>query len=433
MMKKAVAKIMTTLLSVATLGAVALSGAACGGKGDNTLVYWCFDEAMRRQVERFYPSEEERGYKIEIEVMTLDNMLSKLDSGLRTGKNLPDVVALEGASFKRYIDGKLMENLDELKEFTSDMYDYTVEAATAEDGHLYAMATNVTPGVFAYRRSIAKEVFGTDEPAEIQKHFDSWEQFLDSAQALKQKDYKVLSSYMDIAKVFFGGREKGWVDGDNKLVIDGSLTEGTDSLMETARSLKTNDYSNETAENTGAWFSDISGKKVFGYFQATWGIYSNLERNSTSASSGETSYGDWAICEGPSNFFEGGTFHAVVKGTDMQKQAKEFVKFFSTDKNYLKTWAKENSDFMNSKSAMRELAEDTTYTNKFLGGQNPYSIFCNAAEQINGKIITQYDGTINGQFKSWATYYAEGQHGKDKCVAEFKNSIKGIYTTITVS
>ena len=58
-------------------------------------------------------------------------------------------------------------------------------AATGPDRHLYALATNVTPGVFAYRRSMAEAVFGTDDPEEIQKHFDTWEHFLESARTLK--------------------------------------------------------------------------------------------------------------------------------------------------------------------------------------------------------------------------------------------------------
>lgn len=426
-------KVLAAALSAAILGASVGAMAACGDGRGNEMVYWCFDADMGQQVQDYYVAEKNLDYKIKIEVMTLDNMLSKLDNGLRTGKNLPDVVALEGATFKRYIDGKILEELDDMKTLTSDMYDYTVEAAS-KNGHLYALATNVTPGVFAYRRSIAKATFGTDDPAEIQSKFNSWENFLASARALKEKNYKVLSSYMDIAKVYFGGRTTGWVDGQNNLMIDESLTGDVNSLMETAKLLKSEDLSNETAENTAAWYTDISGKEVFGYFQATWGIRSNLERNCTSATSQESSYGDWAVCEGPSNFFEGGTFHAVIKGTKWKDEAKEFVKFFSTDANYLTNWAKENGDFMNSKSCMQTIAADTEYKNEFLGGQNPYSIYISAASHINGEIITQYDSAINGQFKAWATNYAEEiKPNKIDCINEFKNSIRGIYTSITVN
>lgn len=436
MMKRAIRKVLAGAMALAMLGAVGAAAAACNKEDDNTLVYWCFDSAMKDQVEEFYPSEEELGYKVEVEVIELSALQTRLDNGLRTGTNLPDVVALEAGAFKKYMDGDLMESLDDLKDYTSDMYDYTVEAATGADGHLYALATNVTPVVFAYKRPIAEDVFGTDDPAEIQKHFDTWEHFIDSARTLNENGYKITSSYMDMAKAFFGGREKGWVDENNNLVVDSSLTTGDYSLMEIAKTLHTENLSHEQAENSGTWYSDISGNLVFGYFQATWGIETNLERNAVSTDGENNTYGDWAIIQGPASAFDGGTFHCVVKGTNMLEQAKDFVTFFSTDETYLKTWASENNDFMNSKSLMQELAEDTELSSKFLGGQNPYSIYIAAAENINGSIITQYDSTINGSFKTWATNYAEGIEGAESvesAVAEFKNALKNIYQDINIA
>ena len=215
-------KLLTIALSAALVGSAAGMLAGCGeGKGTE-LVYWCFDADMAQQVTDYYDTEERAlEYDVKVEVVPLESMLTRLDNGFRSGKNLPDVVALEAESFKKYIDdgATLLENLDDLKGLTSEMYDYTVEGATGDDGHLYALATNVTPGIFAYRRSMAKAAFGTDDPAEIQKHFDSWEHFLESAKTLSElrtEEYpegiKVISSYMDIGKVFCGSRSEGWVD-----------------------------------------------------------------------------------------------------------------------------------------------------------------------------------------------------------------------------
>lgn len=275
-----------------------------------------------------------------------------------------------------------LEPLDEFRDLTSNMYEYTIDAATGDDGHLYALATNVTPGVFAYRRSMAKAVFGTDDPVEIQKHFDTWEHFLESAETLSNfvtDDYpegiKVISSYMDIGKVFFGNREQGWVDENGNLTIDASLTDGEYSMMEVAKSLKENDYSHETTSGDGTYYSDVWDNKVFGYFQATWGLNTNLKNNCTDSSGEISSDGDWAIIEGPASYFEGGTYHVVIKGTKWLEEAKEFVKFFSTDETYMKNWAKEHGDFMNNKQYMQDLVYDTSANNDFLGGQNPYSIF----------------------------------------------------------
>lgn len=129
---------------------------------------------MAKQVTDYYDTEERNlGYDIKVEVVPLDQMLSRLDNAFRSGKNLPDVVSLEAVTFKKYIDGQLLENLDDMKDLTSDMYSYTVEGATGEDGHLYAFATNVTPGVFAYRRSMAKAIWGNDDPEFVQTKFDS--------------------------------------------------------------------------------------------------------------------------------------------------------------------------------------------------------------------------------------------------------------------
>lgn len=52
---------------------------------------------------------------------------------------------------------------DDLK----DMYQYTKDIATDSKGKLKATTWQATPGLFAYRRSIAKDVLGTDDPDKV--------------------------------------------------------------------------------------------------------------------------------------------------------------------------------------------------------------------------------------------------------------------------
>ena len=51
----------------------------------------------------------------------------------------------------------------------SQMYDYTKQAATGVDGVLRGVSWQGCPGGFVYRRSYAKQIFGTDDPAKIQE------------------------------------------------------------------------------------------------------------------------------------------------------------------------------------------------------------------------------------------------------------------------
>lgn len=437
-------KILAVALSATLFGAAAGALAGCGGKSD-AMVYWVFDRDMAKQVTDYYATEERNlGYEIRVETLTTEQLLSKLDNGFRTGTNLPDVVALEAESFKKYIDNgpQSLEPLDEFRDITDSMYDYTVEAATGSDGHLYALATNVTPGVFAYRRSMAKAVWPetNGEPDKVQEHFSSWEKFIESARelaAFKTEAYpegiKVISSYMDIGKVFCGSRSQGWVDEDGNLTIDPVLYSDEYSLMSVAKILKDEDLSHETTSGDGIYYSDVWDNKVFGYFQPTWGLNTNLKNNCVDSTGTISSDGDWAVIEGPVAYFEGGTYHVVIKGTKWLEEAKDFVKFFSTDETYLKNWAKEHGDFMNNKQYMQDLVSDPSANNDFLGGQNPYSIFIAQAEKINGETITRYDSELNGYIETWAVNYAQGiQPSISEAINQFKQMVKASGLSIKV-
>ena len=62
---------------------------------------------------------------------------------------------------------------DDLK----DMYQYTKDIATDSKGKLKATTWQATPGLFAYRRSIAKDVLGTDDPDKVQEALSTWDKF----------------------------------------------------------------------------------------------------------------------------------------------------------------------------------------------------------------------------------------------------------------
>ena len=53
----------------------------------------------------------------------------------------------------------------------SNQYQYTKDIASV-DGKLKAVSWQATPGLFAYRRSIAKKVLGTDDPEAVQEKVD---------------------------------------------------------------------------------------------------------------------------------------------------------------------------------------------------------------------------------------------------------------------
>ena len=59
----------------------------------------------------------------------------------------------------------------------SNTYAYTVQAASDASGVVKGVSFQCCPAALIYRRSIAKDVLGTDDPAEVQEKLNSWDKF----------------------------------------------------------------------------------------------------------------------------------------------------------------------------------------------------------------------------------------------------------------
>lgn len=89
-----------------------------------------------------------------------------------------------------------------------------------QSGKLKAVSWEADPGVFVYRRSIAKEVLGTDDPDKVQEAISDWNKFEEVAGKMKEKGYKMLSGYDDAYRVFSNNVSAPWVNANEEVVID---------------------------------------------------------------------------------------------------------------------------------------------------------------------------------------------------------------------
>ena len=69
----------------------------------------------------------------------------------------------------------------------SNTYKYTVQAATDSKGVVKGVSFQCCPSALIYRRSIAKEVLGTDDPTAVQEALSSWDKFDAVAETAKVK------------------------------------------------------------------------------------------------------------------------------------------------------------------------------------------------------------------------------------------------------
>ena len=58
------------------------------------------------------------------------------------------------------------------------------------------------PGLLVYRRDIAKDVFGTDDPEAVGEKVKDWATIKDTAAELKAKGYYTFASYADTFRLY---------------------------------------------------------------------------------------------------------------------------------------------------------------------------------------------------------------------------------------
>jgi Leucine-rich repeat (LRR) protein len=173
----------------------------------------------------------------------------------------------------------------------ADIPQYLIDNGSDPEGELIALPYLANVSVFAYRRSVAKEVFGTDDPNEISKIIgggtDSWDSFKQAALTLKEHGYYIVPGFKDICLS----------DITNPVGSAGAIKPLWEEYMDLSKYLYDNGCIKDTLSWTDQWYKDLSGTgdKIFGYETFT-DIYQFVN--------GESPDNDWAICSSPFNTME---------------------------------------------------------------------------------------------------------------------------------
>ena len=310
---------------------------------------------------------------------------------------------------------------DDLK----DMYQYTKDIATDSKGKLKATTWQATPGLFAYRRSIAKDVLGTDDPDKVQEALSTWDKFDKVAEQAAAKGYKMLSGYDDSYRVFSNNVSGPWVDSNNKIVIDDNIMKWVSDSKEL--------YDAGETETYELWGDDwkkgfYPEGKVFCYFGPAWLINFSMAAD-TEGSIGYN--GGWGATPGPQGFYWGGTWICGATGTDNASLVKDIILKMTTDETIMKDIVVKDDDFVNNKPAMEAMAADTSYQSKVLGGQNPLSMYCASVEKLDLSNLSAYDQGCNEEFQHAMKNYFDGKASLDDALDLFYKGVEEKYPELT--
>lgn len=313
----------------------------------------------------------------------------------------------------------------DVDEAFSDQYDFTRTTASDENGVQRGSTWQCCPGLLVYRRDIAQDVFGTDNPEEVGEKVKDWDTIKQTAAELKAKGYYTFSSYADTFRLYGNSIDNCWVEpGGDEVNVDRKIM----NWVNDSKVWLDNGYVDANVK--GQWNDDWnkamgSQSKVFAFLFPAWGIDFTLKPNWDGAD------GAWAVTTPPQEYNWGGSYIHAATGTDNQEQVKDIILAMTADKDNLLKISKEYSDFTNTKSGMREAAkDDATYASDFLGGQNPFTYFAPVAENIKIAPLSAYDQGCVELIQNSFSDYLQGNVDYDKAKANFETAIVERYPDI---
>ena len=370
---------------------------------------WCWNDEFQSRFNDYYPEVKEIAadkstttlkdgttVKWTINANENNNYQNKLDEARLNQASAADddkidIFLIEADYALKYVDSDYV--LDVKKDIgltDSDLagqYQYTKDIVSV-DGSQRGTTWQATPGLFAYRRSIAKEVLGTDDPAEVQTYLSDWDKFNDVAAKAAAKGYKMLSGFDDAYRTFSNNVSAPWVTGTT-VTVDENLMKWVDQTKE----YTDKGYNNKSSLWDSQWASDQGPTgKVFGFFYSTWGINFTLLGNS--------------------------------------ETIKDVMLKLTCDEAIMKQITMDTQDYTNNEKAMNEIA-NSDYKSDFLGGQNHIALFAEAATKIDMSNAGPYDQGLNESFQNAFKDYFTGNVEEDAAKANFETAIKEKYPELT--
>ena len=440
-------------------GAMVFGMTACGGGGGGgdaepaaegtVLNIWCWNDEFQTRFNDYYPEVAEvaedgstttlkDGTVVNwiIEPNQSNNYQNKLDEALLNQENADadskvDIFLVEADYARKYTNSDATMAIADLGvlDATSDQFDYTKEVVSDADGNVKGVSWQACPGLIAYRRSIAKEVLGTDDPAEVQNYISDWDKFAETAQKMQDAGYFMLSGYDDTFRPFYNNDAAPFVEDGATLNVDQNIMDWVTMTKEYTEK----GWNNKTSIWSAEWSADQGmDSKVFCIPACTWEIDFTLTGNADpdgTQDPAQSAWGDYAVAIGPVNWCWGGTWITAAAGTDNPTLVADIMTKMTTDPEILNKIAVDKGDFVNSKAVIADLAANYE-GNSLLGGQNHYALLSDAAAGLSLKIASPYDQGIIENMQAAMKDYYDGNVDLDTAKANFETKIKEIYPEI---
>ncbi|MBQ8833681.1 MAG: extracellular solute-binding protein [Oscillospiraceae bacterium] len=400
------------------------------------IVVWTLANDLKQFAEKY---KEDTGREVEVVVFDSADYATKIMQTLGAQSKDLDIFVGEPQMLPNFFEAGFAADLSKLESDVAEkLVGYTYQAGQDVDGTLRAVSYQACPGSVIYRRDLAIEVFGTDDPAAIGEKFATFNAIAETAAELDAAGYKIFGDTGALR--WFSTNSNPWVNENNEIIVDQDRLDYFDAAVE----LYQKNYVAHASEWSAPWYSSMAGPlpvltpdtnvwdltgdglaediangaettQVFSYVMPSWGAL--IIRDNAADNKGK-----FGICSGASSFFGGGTFLAVNEFSDKKDAAIDFIEYCTLNNDTAQWWLEtSNGDVVSNKEV---LAANADYQNESFGNQNTYGFYLEEMENIDYSLITGYDDACKEAFGAAIVSVQKGETTKEEALKEF-------YTVVT--
>lgn len=355
-----------------------------------TLTVWGWDEnyfkTMTAEFNKTYPN-----IKFEYTPVSNGDYLQKLQTALASGGDVPDILWSIIDSRGRAFELDTWEALDKAPyNFDkSQVFDYIQPYMVNSKGDVVGIEQCINPAGLAFRRELAKQYLGTDDPAELSKKVSNWDQFIEVGKQVKEKSggkVFMLPGMTDALQI---------LDSQNPtpVVENGTIniTKVYKTELEYLVKFRDAGIVNKLESWSPAWYASYGEPINMFAGCATWTPQFVIQPNDKDGKG----KAHWGLMNAPGgNFSWGGTAMGISKSSKNKEAAWQFIKFATASQEGAK--AAKSIGFLTSYKEPYKDAEFASDKNEWFGGEDIGKFFMNdVAPNIKVRPMSQYDNVIH--------------------------------------
>jgi multiple sugar transport system substrate-binding protein len=408
-------------------GASQPQGTAASGSGNDpvTITIWGWDKA---QYEATMPAFNKKYPNIKFQFVDVaaKDYLKKIQTSVAAGSDLPDIIWGEAGFRGALYELNVLDNLEgaPYNFDKSKLLDFEIPLLQNNKGELTGLEQSGSPGALAYKRNLAKQYFGTDDPDQLSTMFPDWKTFVEKGKEVTDKSggkVSMLGGLMDAYTILY--------DQMSVPIVDGNAVNTTEfsKLLTSIQNMRDAKTDGKLDMWSPTWNASYAQDNVIFYPAANWSTSFVIKPND------KNSTGRWGVMVPPAGGYAyGGTSISIWKGSKHKDAAWKYVEWLFGSEEGAKESFKAGY-MIPLKSVYKDPSATSTGADAYFGGQDLGKFWVEKVfPTMKAKPVTKYDQDIyNASSLIMQAFMQDPSFKADVALDKWKQELKKNHPEIT--